>query len=72
MNIITIDPTLQTRLGITPKQLIDFCQRWQIAELALFGSILRDDFRPDSDIDLLVSYKPTAKRGLFNNCVVRQ
>jgi len=65
MNTIAINPTLQTRLTITPKQLIDFCQRWQIAELALFSSILRDDFRPDSDIDLLVSYQPTAKRGLF-------
>ena len=65
MNSIAIDSKLQTRLPITPKQLTEFCQRWQIAELALFGSILRDDFHPDSDIDLLVSYQPTAKRGLF-------
>ena len=34
-------------------------------ELALFSSILRDDFHPDSDIDLLVFHQPTAKRGLF-------
>ena len=45
--------------------LLDFCHRWQITELALFGSILRDDFRPDSDIDLLVTFAPTAHWGLL-------
>lgn len=57
--------TIYSRLGITPHQLADFCQHWQIAELALFGSILRDDFTPSSDIDILVTYLPTAQRGLF-------
>jgi len=42
------------RLGITPTQLAKFCQQWHIAELALFGSILRDDFHPDSDVDILI------------------
>lgn len=37
-----------------------FCQKWQIAEFALFGSVLRNDFRPDSDIDVLVSFFPDA------------
>lgn len=46
-------------------QIIDFCHRWQIAEFALFGSVLRDDFRPDSDIDVLVTFTPQAKRGLL-------
>lgn len=41
-----------------------FCDRWQITEFALFGSVLRDDFRPDSDIDVLVTFAPNAKRGL--------
>lgn len=36
----------------------EFCKKWQIAELSLFGSVLRDDFRPDSDIDVLVSFAP--------------
>jgi uncharacterized protein len=40
------------------------CKRWKIKELALFGSVLRDDFRSDSDIDLLVTFEPDAKRGL--------
>jgi hypothetical protein len=42
-----------------------FCQRWQITELALFGSILREDFRDDSDIDLLLHFSPQAKQGLL-------
>jgi predicted nucleotidyltransferase len=37
-----------------------FCRRWRITELALFGSVLRPDFRPDSDLDLLVTFAPDA------------
>lgn len=40
--------------------IADFCQRWQVTELALFGSVLRDDFRPDSDIDVMVQFHPEA------------
>ena len=39
----------------------DICQRWKITELALFGSVLRDDFRPDSDVDVLVDFAPDAE-----------
>ena len=46
-------------------QLTEFCQRWKVRELALFGSVLRDDFRPDSDIDILITFAPEAKRGVF-------
>jgi uncharacterized protein len=65
MQTIQLDARVQARLNITSEQLIEFCQRWQVAELALFGSVLRDDFHADSDIDMLVTYKQTAKRGLF-------
>jgi hypothetical protein len=51
-----LDPKLQSRLGITPEQLADFCERWKVAELALFGSVLRDDFSVNSDVDILVSF----------------
>ena len=39
---------------------LQFCRRWKITEFALFGSVLRDDFRPDSDIDVLVTFAPDA------------
>ncbi|MCP5412983.1 MAG: nucleotidyltransferase family protein [Alphaproteobacteria bacterium] len=38
----------------------DFCRRWQVAELALFGSALREDFNPDSDVDVLVTFSAGA------------
>jgi hypothetical protein len=45
-------------------KLADFCRRWRIIELALFGSALRGDFRPDSDIDVLVTFDPDANWSL--------
>jgi predicted nucleotidyltransferase len=54
------------RISIPRKKLAEFCQRWKISELALFGSVLRDDFRPSSDIDLLVSFSPEARISLFD------
>ena len=43
-----------------------FCKRWRVTELALFGSALREDFGPESDIDLLVTFDPEAHRSLFD------
>jgi predicted nucleotidyltransferase len=45
----------------------DFCRRWKIVELAVFGSVLRDDFRPDSDLDFLVRFAPDARWSLFDH-----
>jgi uncharacterized protein len=49
------------------KEISDFCQRWQISEFALFGSVLRDDFGPDSDLDVLVTFAPEADWSLFDH-----
>jgi hypothetical protein len=43
-----------------------FCRKWKITQIELFGSALRDDFRPDSDIDLLVTFEPDSGTTLFN------
>jgi len=45
-------------VSIPKDRLVDFCCRWKAAELSLFGSAPREDFRPDSDVDLLVSFAP--------------
>ena len=45
--------------------LADFCRKHHIAKLAFFGSVLRDDFRPDSDVDVLVEFEPEQIHGLF-------
>ena len=49
---------------ISNEQLADFCRRHQIRWLAIFGSAPRDDFGPDSDVDLLVEFEPQARLGL--------
>jgi len=48
-------------------RLAEFCRRWKITELALFGSSLRDDVGPSSDVDLLVSFAPDADWSLFDH-----
>lgn len=48
----------QLRNRQMPPELLDFCDRWRIEEVALFGSILRDDFADRSDVDLLVRWEP--------------
>ncbi|MGC8641515.1 MAG: nucleotidyltransferase family protein [Isosphaeraceae bacterium] len=47
-------------------QIAEFCRRWKIRELAIFGSFLRDDFRPDSDLDFLYTFAVDSKWTLFD------
>lgn len=54
------------QIDIPYKQIVDFCARWKVKEFALFGSVLREDFRPESDIDVLVSFYPDARWSLFD------
>lgn len=53
-------------------QLIDFIRRWKVTEFALFGSVLREDFDPESDVDLLVSFSPSARWSLFDLISMQQ
>jgi hypothetical protein len=56
-----------------PKEAIaEFCRRWKVAELALFGSVLRDDFRADSDVDVLISFGPEAHPSLLELVELRE
>ena len=48
------------------ERISEFCRRWKITEFALFGSVLRDDFRPDSDVDVLVTFAREARWSLFD------
>lgn len=52
--------------------IAEFCQRWQICELALFGSALRDDFSPDSDVDILVTFSDASEWSLFDHVQMQQ
>lgn len=56
---------MRTRIPVDKHRLADFCRRHHIRRLAFFGSVLREDFRPDSDVDILVEFEPEHVPGLF-------
>jgi len=55
----------QPKIPIPASQIADFCRRNQIRQLSIFGSVLREDFRPDSDVDVLVEFEPGAQIGFM-------
>ena len=56
--------TVEEKLSVSREMIAAFCRKWKIIELALFGSVLREDFRPDSDVDVLVTFSPDADWGV--------
>ena len=52
-------------IPVQGRKLSGLCRRYHVRRLALFGSVLRDDFRPDSDVDVLVSFEPEARIGFI-------
>ncbi len=56
---------MPTHIDVPRHQLAEFCRRHQIQLLSLFGSVLREDFRPDSDIDVLVEFEDGHAPGLL-------
>jgi len=57
---------VRKRFTVPQKEIVDFCKRWSVSEFSIFGSVLRADFHPDSDIDVLVSFKEDARISLFD------
>ncbi len=53
-------------INLSTEKLDAFCKRWLIIELALFGSVLRDDFSPESDVDVLVRFESNARHTLLD------
>ena len=53
-----ISPSVSQRFPLSQRQVAEFCRKHHIKRLSLYGSVLRDDFRPDSDIDVLVEFEP--------------
>ena len=56
--------TVEEKLSVSKETIAEFCRKWKIVEFALFGSVLRDDFRPDSDVDVLVTFSPDSDWGV--------
>jgi uncharacterized protein len=61
-----IDTILHDRLHVTRDAIEAFCHQWNIVEFSLFGSVLREDFREDSDVDVLVCFAEEARWHLFD------
>lgn len=57
---------MSVNVAVDRDQVAAFCRRWRIREFALFGSVLREDLRPDSDVDVLVAFDSSAKWTLFD------
>ncbi len=54
------------KITLPEARIKEFCQKWGVREFAFFGSVLRDDFRPESDVDVLVDFAPDVHRTLFD------
>jgi len=59
-------------VDLSEEQISDFCRRWRISEFALFGSVLRDDFDVESDLDILVAFAPDADWSLLDHVQMEQ
>ena len=64
--------SMTTQITVDREKIAEFCRRWKITELSLFGSVLRDDFRPGSDVDVLVTFAPDAQWSLFDAVEMEQ
>lgn len=58
---------MSLHVQIDRSKIENFCRKWKITELSFFGSAVRNDFRPDSDVDVLISYAPDEKWDLFDH-----
>lgn len=63
--------SMTPRIPFPRKKIEDFCRRWKITELSAFGSVLRDDFGPGSDVDVLVTFAPETHWTLFDMARMR-
>jgi predicted nucleotidyltransferase len=62
---------MNAKVQLDRDALAEFCRKWRVRELSLFGSALRDDFGPESDLDFLVSFDPAAPWSLWDLVTMR-
>jgi predicted nucleotidyltransferase len=60
------------KIPINRDKLAEFCRKWKIKELSFFGSVLREDFGPESDVDVLVSYEDDAEWNLWDHMQMQE
>lgn len=62
----------EPKIPLSKEQIAEFCRRWGVTEFAFFGSVLRGDFGPDSDVDVLVSFAPDTGWSLFDHVEMQE
>ncbi|MFM1921847.1 MAG: hypothetical protein RLZZ303_3481 [Candidatus Hydrogenedentota bacterium] len=67
-----MDTTAKLAMPLPLDELAAFCKKWRIVKLSVFGSILRDDFHPDSDVDFLAEFEEGAKRGFLDEFAMEE
>ena len=63
---------MTVKISLKREEIAAFCQRWRITELTFFGSVLPDDFRSDSDVDVLVAFAPGVEWSLFDHIAMEE
>lgn len=63
---------MKSAITFPKDKITDFCSRWRVAELSLFGSILREDFHSQSDVDVLIAFQPESDWGLLEHVQMQQ
>ncbi len=63
-DVVPIGQELKSRLAVSVEDISHFCDRWYIAEMSVFGSVLRPDFRSDSDVDVMIEFEVGKVPGL--------
>lgn len=64
--VVALTAIKRIQVSFNPEQVEAFCDRWDVKELAIFGSVLTPRFRPDSDVDLLVEFLPESHPTLLD------
>ena len=63
---------MSIHLSLDKELIAEFCSKWKIVEFSLFGSVLRDDFRPESDVDVLASFAKDAEWSLWDHIAMER
>ena len=63
---------MKLAIEIPNDKIVDFCHKWKIDEFGLFGSVIRDDFTPDSDVDVCVTFASDANPSLYDLAIMEE
>lgn len=69
--MVRLNGIVSHRFAVPQRGIVKFCEKWSVREFSLFGSVVRDDFRPESDVDVLMSFAPDAPWSFYDLITMR-